>query len=83
MDWEMCSVSDRDYTSTVPRAPLTPQSELLSFLIPLEALGGVEPRAQVHLGGASAWLTLLLVWDITMLLVGSDLPAAGGAHASL
>lgn len=80
----MCSVSDRDYTSAVPRAPFfAPQSELLSFHIPLEALGGVEPRAQVHLGGASTQLTLLLVWDITMLLVGSDLPAVGGAHVSL
>lgn len=49
----------------------------------MEALGGVEPRAQVHLGGASPRLTFLLVWDITMLLVGSDLLATGGVDTSL
>lgn len=70
--------------STVSRALFTPQSELLSSHISLDALGGVEPRAQVHLGGASsAQLAFLLVWDVTMLLVGSDLLATGGVHASL
>lgn len=64
--------------SIVPRALFAPQSELLSFRIPLEALGGVEPRAQIHLGRASARLTFLLGWDITMLLVGNDLLAPGG-----
>lgn len=68
---------------TVPRALFAPQSELLCFHVPLGALEGVEPRAQVHLGGASAWLTFLQVWAITMFLVGSDLLATGGVPTSL
>lgn len=64
MGWGMCPESHRGCMPTVPRALLTPQSELLPFHTPLEALGGVEPRAQVCLGGASAWVTFLLVWDV-------------------
>lgn len=61
-----------------PKSSFVSQSELLSFGIPLEALGGLEPRAQVHVGVASAQLTFLLGWDITILLVGGDLLATGG-----